>query len=310
MSKYIPTIPKAVSIWLISLCLTGFLIAEKITFKFNPVLEKTCIATVKKTTKTTIDESKTRIDELVVKSRSVIHSIPSGFEIVETPISILATRDGKPVLNPVLQLIHTRVIKLVVDHDGHFVYLSGFEGLLDNITAQLKQLPPNLTEKLAAALNEETLIKRTANEYNSRIGDFVGSTVEPGETFSFESEVPIACGGTLKYFGIITFDKMTPCGNTQCLRITYDYNSDPKGFENVMGDVFDGMEKATGAAAPEFELSNASLTGECERLIDPDTMRIYSETIKRTMTFVLSAPGEGKHSSTRVEETTYSYEYE
>ena len=59
-------------------------------------------------------------------------------------------------------------------------------------------------------------------------------------------------------------------------------------------------------AAPS--LSNAKIAGKGERIIDPATMLIYSETVERTTKMMMAVPGQGEVEMTSVDKREYGYE--
>ena len=279
---------------------------QEMTFNFNPpdglVYYQTQI-----TRKTTImGASEKRTDITESKSKIEVKKTSTGYLITVTPSSAKMTRNGVEVNNPILLLLQNLSIVYEVDEQGQLVSIKGFEKLREMMKASF---PPQVVEQLSSLLNEEALVNKETSEWNGRIGDFAGAQISVGDVFTGVSEFPLPGDESVTYYTVTKFEEIVPCGNRNCIKISFYYNSNPETLEEYVGDAIEDIARSAGKADGNFSLSKVEITGEGERLMDPATMLIYSELIKRNVRMEMEVPGQGKVPVTQIEERQYIFEY-
>jgi hypothetical protein len=244
----------------------------------------------------------------VIDTRIEIHikGTEAGYDFIMKPLYTKSTRDGQPVDNPVFGLLTKMRPVYHVDSAGQIVSIDGFNKLADLIA---ESVPPDMAPQMQAILSEETLVNGEITEWNGRIGDFVGAVVEAGDVFYSEAAVALPMGGSATYYSVIKIMETVQCGEKQCVRIGYSYNSDPEGLKQFMGDFFEEFAAAIDSSGVDVSVSGAEVTGEGERLVDPATMLIMSETVTRTIKMQVDVSGEEPVYGTVVEQREYKYEY-
>jgi hypothetical protein len=165
-----------------------------------------------------------------------------------------------------------------------------------------------MIETLSSVLNEETLKKRDAAEWNGQIGKFIGRTVSLGDSWASVDSFPLPSGEIIAFYSVTRFPEQAKCGDRDCLKLQFNYNSDASALSRLVNQ---NLAKLLGLPADSLPPtpSAAKISGFGERLIDPHTMLIYSETVERTLTAKTNMPGQGDVDMTQTEKREYKYDY-
>ena len=297
-----------VLIFLFNMCCWGIVVsatAQEVHFRFNPPEDfPTYVSTYKNTQITVMGAlgRRTRVSE--AKTKVTIDNTPGGYSVTFIPISFTITQDGKPREDPILSFLQNITVTYELDVEGQLVKIRGFEGTIEKLKASLPgELPPTV----AALLSEETIINRAAQDWDARIGSYVGVDAEIGDVWAGVEETPLPMGGTVAFYSVTKLVEQVKFDDVDCVRLEFSFNTDGEGLKDFMGDMWEDLaEMADMKAAPS--LSNAKIAGKGERIIDPATMLIYSETVERTTKMMMAVPGQGEVEMTSVDKREYGYE--
>ena len=279
--------------------------AQEIHFRFNPPDDfPAYVSTYKNTQVTDMGAlgKRTRVSE--GKQKVTIDKTPGGYSITFMPISFTMTQDGKRREDPILSFIQNITAMYELDVDGQLVKIRGFEGTIEKLKASR---PAEVPPTVAALLSEETFINRAAQEWDARIGSYVGVDAEIGDVWTGVEETPLPMGGTMAFYSVTKFAEQVKFNDVDCVRLEFSFNTDAEELKNFMGDMWEDLaEMADMEAAPS--VSNTKIAGKGERIIDPATMLIYSETVERTTKMTMAVPGQGEVEMTSVDKREYGYE--
>jgi len=257
---------------------------ETVTFRFAPGDGETWTTTTATEARLELGEDGalgTQAQSLTGTARATARRREGGWTIEQTIVSMAATRNGEAVPDPVMRLMEGLTVTLALDPAGHLEGIRGFGALAERARAAF---PPEVVEAMGPVLAEDALVRRETSEWAGRIGDFAGKTVRIGDAWKSKAEFPLPDGRAIAYEVRTTFAGLVPCEGRTCVRIVFAYGGDtPKGGLGVVG--------------------------EGERLVEPDTMRVHSETVGRTILTDVEAPGSGRVHATRTERRTSTFTY-
>lgn len=281
--------------------------APEVTFRFNPPNGTTFVETVKTTRVKELGASAKQTDETLAKTRVTVKKTPDGYEIVGKPISYTMTRDGTPVNNPVLAALQEIVVIYEVDRQGQLRAIKGYDEAIKKIRASL---PASVAASLSSLLSEEAMVNRAAAEWDGRISSFVGRRGRIGENGATTSQFDLPAGGAVTFYTATTLAEALKVGGRDCVRIRFAYNTDPAALQQTLGKTLDELAKAIGDAAGKVPtVSGVEIVGSGERVIDPATMLIYSESLTRTIKMRMESPGQEAVWTTMQEKREYSFTY-
>ena len=285
--------------------IVGSAMAQEVHFRFDPPDDFPAYVSTYKNTQ--ISEmgalgKRTRVSE--VKTKVTIDKTPGGYSVTSMPMSVTMTQDGKLVEDPILSFLQNITVTYELDADGKLIKIRGFEGTIEKLKASL---PAGLPPTVAALLSEETFINGATQEWDARTGSYVGMAAEIGDVWAGVEETPTAMGGTMAFYSVTKLAEQVKFDDVDCVRLEFSFNSDAEELKNFMGDMWEDLaEMADMEAAPS--VSNTQIAGKGERIIDPATMLIYSETVERTMKMMMVVPGQGEVEVTSVDKREYGYE--
>lgn len=271
--------------------------AESVTFRFAPPDGTTFVQTL--VTTKTLDAGVTgkRTDVQRSETRLRFDKTGDGWTLTATPISMTMTRDGQAVQNPVLEAMLGSVITYRLDAQGNIVAIRGFGEVQERL---LKALPPEAAQAVAKLVNEEAMVAKERAEWAGRIGDFAGQSFELGSSWTSEAPFALPTGEEIQFYTRTEIAEKARCGDKDCVRIRFRYDTDASALGAKVGQSMNEISKEAGG--PEVQIKKMTITGGGERLIDPATMLIHSETLERTTNM------EGMGVSTEKREYTFDYQ--
>ena len=281
---------------------------ETIKFSFSPGEN---ISFTQKLTATKVKDMGNKGKQVDVSISSTLVSMAktnSGWNVRAEPKSIYMKRNGVEVNNPIVKLLSSVVMTYRLDNSGRILDVKGLEPFIEGLS---KQMPPEVFKQLAPILNIEVMKAKEMAEWNGRIGDYVGESVQIGDQLVADVPYQIPGGTTINYTVKTNIAAFVPCGNNKCVRIEQFYDSQADSVAKMAGDV---VSNVTEALAPELrksgsESNTARIKGNVTRVIDPDTMLIYGEESSRTIEMEIDIPGMGlvptKTTETRIYEFVY-----
>lgn len=280
--------------------------AQEINFKFGPP-DQIKFTQILKTTKfSQMGDLEKRTDISTLKAEITIKKIESGYEVYSVPVSFDMTRNGEPVKDPITNLISNVEITTRLDSLGHMVEVQGFDKLMENL---MSMIPPEQQEMISGMINEEILVNKEIVEWEARIGEFIGLSVEIGDFLEVSDEMQLPNGASLPFTSKTKFAGLGECGDTKCVRIEFAYDSDASRLidfvENSLKDFAGKLE----TEMDDFDSNESSISGWGERLIDPETMLIYSETSDRVLNMTMDIPNMGKVQNITKENREYTFQY-
>jgi hypothetical protein len=259
---------------------------EAVTFRYAPPAD-TGYELVVRQTRTVefegVGRQKSRIDS---RSAVTIARVAGGYTVTTRSLDVRMQRDGRQVNDPVLAALQDVATVLRVASDGRLLSVEGYDGLEARLRARF---PAEVVDQLAPALSPEALVAQERSEWQGRFGALLGRTVEPGEVLRGETTVQVA-GQPLLCDVETRIIQRVACGERRCVRLASVYQ--------------DRASAGAGDADPA-----TSVRGESERVLDPETMLIFQESMSRTSRVLLELPGQGPVRATTEERREYLYEY-
>jgi hypothetical protein len=289
--------------------------AQSVRFDFDPPTPLTYVETVRTTRSTTLSGRGSQ--EVVGETRQRVELVrdADGYAMTVTPLSIKQIVGGRavdPPPNPILDLITNAVFTYQLDGDGRLESMTGLEPVIERVEAMLAavqaEASPAQREQIAgfvrmveSMLSPEALLARAKGEWDARVSGYDGAEIAVGETLTGQEAFPLPNGGSVTYYNVLRLEELVPCGEHNCARFVFKYDTDSEGLRQMLGDAFEPM--------PEVAIEGVSVTGGGERIIDPDTLLVHSEVNERTITFAGTFPGQPDASGSRYEKREYSYDY-
>lgn len=280
--------------------------AQEINFKFDPPDGINYTQIIKTTKISRVGAMEKRTDESTVEARVTIKRAESGYEIKSVPVSFEMTRNGEPVNDPITNLIGNIEITCLLDSSGYMVDVRGIDKMMEDL---MSIIPPEQQEMISRMVNEEMLVNKEIVEWQGRIGDFIGLSAEVGDILVVEDEMQLPNGIAMPYTSKTKFAKIADYAGKKCVGIEFAYDTDASKLSdfaaNSLYEIIDRLLSHEG----ELDSTEPSITGWGERLIDPETMLVYSETSGRVVEIAMDIPGMGKVRNITDEKREYTFRY-
>jgi hypothetical protein len=248
-------------------------------------------------------------DESETQTEGAFRRVGETFEYSPKTVAASMRRNGTPLNDPITGLLSKIQPTYVVSAGGEAISIKGF----GEIEALIKStMPAQLASALAPILNEATLVAQQKTEWNARYADFADGKFRIGDVIDVEAPQLLPNGTTITYTIRTKFPRWESCAAGKCIRLEQVYESDAAELARMAEGVTTRVAEAVSMAppTPQSPKSAARITGSLSRLIDPKTMLIYSEQVKRTISMQLQVPGKGAVPTVQEESRTYSYAYE
>jgi len=285
---------------------------DVITFTFNPPTPLSHTLTLKTTKIKGMGPSDTQTDVGVVKAKVSITKTSKGYRVVTTPSSISMTRNGTPMPpNPMVDRLMKVKVTCDLDPSGTMTAVRGYDEVIKTLKEELKTaMPAEQYKSLVASLPQikDAAIAKEIVEWNGRIANFVGRTAKIGDTWVEDQVAQMPFGGPITFDMTTKIVEQAKRGKVDCVRIVFSYTTDAEGTKGFLQGAMDYFAKmAPAGKAPK--IVEVKIIGGGERVVDPKTMMIYSETNDRTITMAMDDPDEGRLQLTMQEKREYTYQY-
>ena len=264
--------------------------ATSIKFEFNPSTPVTY--NVKSKLFKSLDQKGVRItkEERVLESEvSITKHIERGFGQSNIPPTYTfynktqlfnIIQDGKPVKNPLLDIVAKVISETKTDHEGNIIDISG----LDAFDTRVKDsYPPQISEGLLRGMNSGLMETTLRKEWGEKIGHFSGKEFSIGDTWTSIQKVTLPSNDPAIYYSEILFSDWVVTQNVKCVRIMMYQHSDA----DYLGALVSDPKRNDPEAVAETDIL---VSGSIERWVDPTTMLIYFEKSKRKIIFPMTLP--------------------
>ena len=282
---------------------------EQFVFRFQPPDGTRVRQQYKLERARTIEGQLPTKDEAETHTEGTFKRVGEGFEYSAKTSSSTLRRNGTPINDPILGLLSKVQVTYVISRGGEATDVRGF--------AEVEQLvkttmPAQMAAALAPVLNEASLVAREKAEWNARYSDFADGTFKLGEVIDVQAPQRLPNGETINYTIRTSFPSWEPCPAGSCIRLRQVYESDAAELAKLVEGVIGSVASAASVpqTAPKLESGATRITGSLSRLIDPKTMLIYSEQVRRTISMRIQVPGQGLLPTVQEESRTYTYSYQ
>jgi hypothetical protein len=282
---------------------------EEFVFRFQPPDGTNVRQTYKSERLRTVEGHPAMIDEVEGVAEGKFRHVADGFEYSHKTISYTMRRNGAAYNDPISGLLSKFQITYVISKAGELTDIRGF-GEVEKLVKTT--MPAQMAAALAPILNEASLVAKEKADWNARYSDFANATFKIGDVIDVQVPQSLPNGETINYTIRTSFPGWEPCPAGICIRLNQIYESDAtelaKLVEGVLGSV------ASAVSAPQIALKvekeATRITGSLTRLVDPKTMLIYSEQMKRTISMRVQVPGQGMLPTVLKESRTYTLTYQ
>jgi hypothetical protein len=262
-------------------------------FRFAPRdgTRYTCVSSRERNTAGATDITHNKEDVLIRRARE-------GYQVIATPVSLSASRNGEPIDDALQDLAATMIVIYEVDQNGRLTGISGTD-----ITDKLQRLIPEpIRPAVARMFSREALFARNKAEWDARYADLNGRELNWGSSFDWTSQFVSPNGMNATFWGTTVLMEEVEDGGRHCCKLRYAYGSNPAGLRELTDRLIKSMEIRS-------EMSRWELAGEGERTVEPDTMMIHSESLWRKGTMAVMMPGIGRTAMDFEETTTWASTY-
>jgi hypothetical protein len=234
------------------------------------------------------------MEDTLIETRVTCRKTNDGWDIESQTLNTIMMKNGEEIKSPLLALLSKLPITYRIDSAGNIKDVIGYDRVLE---AAKSQYPPEVAENVSAGINIEAIKQREFTEWKNRIGDFLGKKFSIGDTWGHDASYTLPNGDKISYRVKTNFKENIQQNSVACVVIEQIYDSVDTG------------SKIKDDKHPEQDQEGASINGKVTRIIDPATMRIYKEEVKREIHMSTEMPITGKIPEEIVETRTYDYEY-
>lgn len=282
--------------------------ADSVTFKFNPANGLTVIQTDKDTDvqSSSTGDKRTRVE--VSKMKVAFKKNAKGYTMALSLLSNTMTENGKAAKNANLDFLKGITMTYALDPAGRFITLTGLDPLRKKMELDMtgREVQEGKSKKIIQAL-----IKQRKNDWQQEFERFIGKTVKIGDVWRETKDVPFPLGGTLPVEKTLTFAGHVKVGARNCVRLRYAAETNDAKvkvlIDKAMARIREEAKKEKKKDIPS--LLSMKVKQARERVVDPATMMVYSESLTETRTTAMDIPGKGKVTMNiaRTKMTTYEY---
>jgi hypothetical protein len=286
--------------------ISGPVLAEKIKFRFNPPdsISYTQNLVTTQVQKVGLDFSQT--SETESSATVTILKTTEGYILRTVVESMMMSRNGQQIENPLASLMRNLVISYHLDSDGKVIKITG----IDEFVEVFKQsIPPEAAQSLSGVINKEALEAKAMEEWEGQGRRYIGQTVEIGDVFIDTSDFALTGDEAITYYNSTEFSKTVKCGKDDCVVIDLNYNTNADALMKTKEDLAADLAQFTENPPTSFEIKGSEMTGSGQIILNPATMLVKSDTSERIFKMMISAPGQEDTPMVLHEKQVYTFEY-
>lgn len=257
-------------------------------FAFNPEAPLEYVEEVKHHRVTVAIGAEPPSEAVVSRVRYNLTAVEDGYEIRTTPLSFTLEKDGKPHEDKITEAIQMAPLVYKVASDGKLRGIGGHAAVTEFVRANA---PKEFREQMLEAASEKTLAAKESSAWQSRVGDFLGKSTARGTGVLSESQSSLPDGSTARYFTVSVVMGSQELDGRELVKVKYAFTADPARVQRLANDlardVVQGLPRPRAISA----LAGFSINGGGERLIDPKSMVVYSDSMERNIQMIVSAGG-------------------
>jgi hypothetical protein len=278
---------------------------ESIRFHFAPPNGTTFVQRTKAVRTVYVGGRKRTVRETEIVTRDVVKKTPQGYDIAETTVSASVKENGKRRPDPLLEGLAGSQLTLKISAAGE---LKDIQGTEKAINAALSKVAPKARPAVQKHLTRSAIMAQARSEWDARVTQFLRLKGKIGDIFEGQAEAPIMTGGTLALSEVSKLAALTRCGSGKCVKVTAKFKSDPESAQKTLAAA---MTKVVNEGdGPKMKVSDVSMSGTSEYVVDPATMLIYSERTERVTDMTLEIAGEkGKALTRAIEKREVTSQY-
>jgi hypothetical protein len=161
---------------------------------------------------------------------------------------------------------------------------------------------------MAPLFNAAGLRQRDLNVWNAQFAGLAGRRLRPGDIWVERKVASVPNGSAAPYHEATVVDGWADCGEGRCLKLRTVADSDPERLGKTLGEGGPQAIKAAKGSEPAGAVLKIPVQGEGERIFDPATLRIESETSELSYAGEADFPGRGVETFQVVERRKFSTE--
>jgi len=268
------------------------------TFRYAPALGRGPIETLRQT-QVQDAGGRHQSSSLVLRSRTTTRSIPGGYRSTTEHLSAASTSNGKPMKDKLLTDLAKVPYTLDISKDGRLLRVHGYEKAVARLQ---REMPLQTRQALVGQISQAGIEQRARDEWDRRIGSFVGQTFRIGDVVQDTQEASVDGGMPVMWNTRVRYAGIVPKAGRDYVRVVFYYVADS---ESALEWVEQQLSQASPDTLAHVDVSEFQIVESGERLIHPSTMTIALEKSTRRISFRIS-DGDRSVVMTRTETKQYS----
>ncbi len=161
----------------------------------------------------------------------------------------------------------------------------------------------------AAMFSEQAMVSQLSDDWNRRIGDFGGKTMTTGKVVVSADRYLLPHGEPAWYYVTTRLMGRVKYAGHNCVKLRFDSNTDPQALGKTVGKSASELLALGGQQLPRPKATGPRITGSGERVIDPATLLIYSDTNARNVTISMKGKDGKVITVSEMEKQAYTFKY-
>jgi hypothetical protein len=253
---------------------------ESVSFHFRRTEGESVVQTFQLVVEKTVGKDPAHRDEIEARVSGTFHTQAPGYSYVTAPDKPTCRHDGNVVSNPIAELVNGARLTYQLDAQGMARDIKGYGEMETRLQSEYPLDVAARFSKVLPLMAEPTLVENEKADWNGRLEGLSGRTLKIGSVERTTAKVRLPDNLEVDYQVETRIAGWEPCPAGRCVRIALSF----------------------GAAGDH-------VTGTASRLLDPSTLRIYSEQFDRTLSAVITPQGKDPIRISRREQRRYEYSW-
>ncbi len=185
---------------------------------------------------------------------------PTGYEMIQQPLSIVTRRNGQVTKNPFFSLLSDTEIKYELDSNGYARRVSGYE----QIQKKADELYPEFADVVRKSMDPRLMAEEDQARWNARVPILSGQQAKPGEVAYGAVTAPLPDGSRLNVFVACTVTDTSRVDGKLIARVDHESDSDFERLAKTVGKSTEELAEAMNLPDSVLDGSNENKPGETQ----------------------------------------------
>ncbi len=215
---------------------------------------------------------------------------PSGYEMIQQPLSIITRRNGQVTKNPLFGILADTEIKYRLDSNGYARHVSGYE----DVRKKAEEMLPQYADAIRKSMDPKLMAEEEQARWNAQVPILSGKQAKPGDIAYGTVTAPLPDGSRLNVYVVCTVTDTSRVEGELIAHIDHKSDSEFERLAKTLGRSTEELAEAMNLPDSVLGGNNESRQGDTRTsmqfTIEVATMLVREQHSRTETTITVVGP--------------------